>query len=47
MQHDVVCDLICEFLSFISKSLKNGFNPNHESLLKHDLNQNHKLQEMI
>jgi len=35
MQHDVVCELICEFLNFKSK------------LPKKDLNQNHKSQEMI
>jgi len=34
MQHDVVCELICEFLSSKSKSLKKDLNTNHKSLLK-------------
>jgi len=45
MQHDVVCDLISEFFSFKSKSLKKRFIS--KSQLKNDLNQSHKSHEMI
>jgi len=40
MQHDVLCDLICF-------SVKKDLDPNHKSLLKNDLNQNRKSQEII